>query len=218
MLGLLNLLLALLLNRLALCILQVRLEGPFFHVRSVCTVFALFNLALCIDLRVEDLLDLLVLFACLKAFINVIEAGLLILLNALSNVLPFLALLKFFIFVVNDIGHLIHQRLYPSTAFGDGLLTLALLLVLLLHHALDFFGLSLLTFKFFGISLLFLFLVFLNHLHGSLSFFFLFDEFVLLVSFNLGLESLGLHASFVDFFCVLNIALLFRVLKHLVTH
>lgn len=107
-LGLLYLILSLLLRGLALRVLEIRLQSPALHVRPVGAIFSFFHLTFGIDLGVENLLDLLVLLACLEAFIDVVEASLFVLLDALSDVFTFLTLLKFFIFVVNNVSHLVH--------------------------------------------------------------------------------------------------------------
>jgi hypothetical protein len=207
-----DLILALLLNQLALGVLNVGLESPTLHVRYIGLLFSLLNCALGVDLGVEDVFNLFMLFALVNLFVNIVLPGRLVLLNALLDVLALLPLLKFFIFVYHHVSHSVHQRLDPLPSFGHSLFTLTLLLLLLLNHFLNILRFDILASHFVCLALLFLFLIVLNHFHGSLSLLTLFYEFVLLFSFNLGFQFLGLHAALLKFVDQFNFAFLLSLL------
>ena len=129
-LRLLNLVLTLLLSQLTLRTLNVRLQGPSLHIRAVRAILSLFDVAFSINLSVKNLFDLLVVLSGLDAFVDVVEACLLVLLDALLDVFSFLSLLKFFVFVVYHVCHLVHQCLDARASLSHGSLSLSLLLVL----------------------------------------------------------------------------------------
>jgi hypothetical protein len=207
-----DLVLALLLNQLALGVLDVCLESPALHVRYIGLLFSLLKCAFGVDLGVEDVFNLFMLFALVNLFVNVILPGRFVLVNALLDVLALLPLLKFFIFIYNHVSHSVHQRLDPLPSFGHSLFALTLLLLLLLNHFLNILRFDILASRFLCLALLFLFLIVLNHFHGSLSLLTLFYEFVLLFSFNLGLQFLGLRASLLKFVDQFNFAFLLGLL------
>jgi len=152
------------------------------------------------------------LFALANLFVNFVLPSRLVLLNTLLDVLAFLSPLKFFIFINHNISHSVHKRLDPLPSFSHSLFALTLFLFLLLNHFLNILCLDILSSQFICLALLFLLLIVFNHFHGSLSFFTLFYKFILLFSFNLGLQFLGLRTTLLKLFDHFEFAFLFCLL------
>lgn len=191
------LLLPLVLN-LLLLVLKFRLLHPLSHVRLVGSVLTFLLHALGIHLGVKHVSYLLVLLPFLHASIDVVEAGFLILLDALLNILAVLFLLKFFIFVVNKVRHLVHDCRNPCAPLSHCCIPLPLLLLLHFDILLNFPGFCLLSPLFLlGPSLLLL-LVISNHLHCSRSFLLFLDGFLLLGGVELFLDFPGLNYALMN--------------------
>ena len=109
----------------------VRLLVPLFHVRTVGTVFPLFDLLLGLDLSVEHFADLPVLLACLHLLVEIVQVVFLVFLDALCDVLTFLFQLHIFVSIVHHVGHLVHHRLDAGAALFDLLISLAIFSLLL---------------------------------------------------------------------------------------
>lgn len=214
----LNLLLPLLFLLLPILVINLGLKGPVLHERSGGAVLAFLCLTLGVYLLVQHLPYLLVFIPSLHLFNDLIASSLLILLNALLNVLAFLSLLKFFIFVVNDVGHLVHHGLDAGTSLGDSCLTLTLFLVLKLNHPLNFFVLGVFAALFFYEAFLLLLLVIANNLHCSLSFLVFFNLSVLFLHLKIGNKLLCLLATLLNFASLILLLLRLGFLKHPVTH
>jgi hypothetical protein len=137
---LLDLVLTLLLHQFTLRVFDVRLKSPPLHVRYVSLLLGLLDLALGVNLLIEDILDFLMLPALVNLFVDIVLPGLFVLVNTLLDVLALLPLLKFFIFVYDYVSHSVHQSLNPRSSFGHGGFALTLLLLLLLNHFLNLLG------------------------------------------------------------------------------
>lgn len=118
-LGLLDLVGPLFFLELALRVSNLGLKHPSFHVGSVGLVVGLLHLPLRVDLCVQHVLYRLGLLPRLQSLVDLTFAGGFILLNALLDVLTFLSLLKFFIFVVDYVRHLVHDRCDAPASFFD---------------------------------------------------------------------------------------------------
>jgi len=213
-----NLLLSGLFFLLSRFVIHFGLERPLLHERSVSAFFDIFGLAFGVHLCVEHIPYLLVLLACDCLLVQLLQADLLVLLDALLDVLSFLSLLKLFIFVVDDVCHLVHQCLDPGTAFSHNRLTLALLFVLQLDHFLNFFVLRILALLLVGKAFLLLFLIFSNNLHRSLSFLELLNLSVLLFCFDLCDELLCLVTSLLHLTSLVLFLLYLGLLQHSIAH
>ena len=199
-------------------VIDFGLERPFLHEGSVSAIFDIFGLAFGVHLCVEHIPYLLVLLASHCLLVQLLQPHLFVLLDALLDVLSFLSLLKFFIFVVDDVSHLVHQCLDPGTAFSHSRLPLALLFVLQLDHFLNFFVLRILALLLVGKAFLLLLLVLTNHLHRSLSFLELLNLSGLLLCLNLCYKLLGLVTSFLHLTSLVLLLLHLGLLQHSIAH
>jgi hypothetical protein len=107
-----------------------------------------------------SLLNLLILFV---SFIS------LVLSDAVLDVLSLLLFLELFVFVVDNIGHFVHHRLDASSSISDCFFPLFLLLVCNLLHLFNVLVFLFLSLFFIKQAFLFLFLVFTDDFHCSLS-------------------------------------------------
>jgi hypothetical protein len=217
-LGFLDLVRPLFFLKFALSISNFGLQHPLLHVGTIGAVFGLLDLLFGVNLSVQHVLYLLSLFAGLLTLLDFALASSFILLDALLDVLTFLSLLKFFIFVVDDVSHFVHDGSNSLATLFNSNFALSFTLLLLLNHPLDVFSLTLLSFLLFSKALLLLFLVVTNYLHCSLAFFLLSDDFGLLLIINLLNEPLCLILARLHLPSHLLIPLDLRLLQHLVPH
>jgi len=196
----------------------VSLLVPLLHVRTVGTIFTLFDLLFGLDLRVEHFSDLPVLLTCLHLLVQVVQVVFLVFLDALRNVLAFLLELHLFVSVVDHVCHFVHHRLDAGATLFDLLLSLFVFLFLLLHVAL--YVSCVFQARIFDVlhSLSLFLLIFANDSHRSLSFLLLLVHFGFLFTVKFSDKLLELVLFVVACPSNLLVLLRFRLLEHIVTH
>lgn len=188
------------------------------HVGLVGAGLLLFSRLLLTHLGLQLLVQFLVLGPLFVLIIDVLEVRLLVLLDALLNVLLLLFELELLIVVADGIAHAVHDGLDAAAALSHGSLARLLLLKGHFHVLFDLLRVLLLYRLDLGHSLLFLVHVLFYHFHCSLT---LFNLLVLLVTslfFDIGSQLCDSSFLFTLSFELLIDLFLFDLLKHDVAH